>query len=172
MRALVVYESMYGNTRLIAEAIARGLGPAEDVAVVPVDEAAEQPLDFWDLVVVGGPTHVHGMSRKATRQSAVDAAHKPDSDLHLEPATPGEGLREWLDALPDVTGKAAAFDTRIDGPALLTGSASKSISKKLQHHGFEVLSEPQSFLVSKESRLLPGEEQRAQEWGHALAART
>ena len=65
MRAVVVYESMYGNTHLVADAIGAGLSTAFDVRVVPVSEARPVVLADADLVVVGGPTHVHGMSRAA-----------------------------------------------------------------------------------------------------------
>ena len=53
MRALVVYESMYGNTHVIAEAIARGLRPAYAVQVVSVAEARYEQVGRYDLVVVG-----------------------------------------------------------------------------------------------------------------------
>ena len=70
MRAVVVYESMYGNTHLVADAIGAGLRPACDVSVVPVAEAGPAVLAGADLVVVGGPTHVHGMGRASTRKAA------------------------------------------------------------------------------------------------------
>ena len=74
MKAVVVYESMYGNTHLIAEEIGNGLraNPNADVAVVPVDGASMELLEGVDLVVVGGPTHAHGMSRTSTRKAAVE----------------------------------------------------------------------------------------------------
>jgi len=59
---LVVYESSYGNTHLIANAIGEGLGTARTVEVLPVAKAAQELVDRADLVVVGGPTHVHGMT--------------------------------------------------------------------------------------------------------------
>ena len=71
MRAVVVYESMYGNTHQVADAIGAGLGTAFDVRVVPVSLAGPEVLADADLVVVGGPTHAHGMSRAATRKAAV-----------------------------------------------------------------------------------------------------
>jgi len=77
MQAVVVYESMYGNTHMIADAIGAGLKTASDVSVVPVSQASRAVLAGADLVVVGGPTHAHGMSRAATRQGAVKAADKP-----------------------------------------------------------------------------------------------
>jgi flavodoxin len=63
MKTVIVYESMYGNTRVIADAIAQGLGPECEAVVVPVSQARPQLLDGADLVVVGGPTHVHGSGR-------------------------------------------------------------------------------------------------------------
>jgi flavodoxin len=66
MRAVVVYESMYGNTHQVAEAIGAGLGGAFEVSVVPVSKAGPAVLADADLVVVGGPTHLHAMSRAAT----------------------------------------------------------------------------------------------------------
>ena len=71
MQAVVVYESMYGNTHLIADAIGAGLRTAFDVSVIPVSHASAAVLNGADLVVVGGPTHVHGMSRASTRKAAV-----------------------------------------------------------------------------------------------------
>src|SRR5690242_12369329 len=71
MRAVVVYESMYGNTHRIADAIGAGLEAAFDVRVVPVSHAEPELIADVDLVVVGGPTHVHGMSRASTRKAAV-----------------------------------------------------------------------------------------------------
>ena len=99
MRAVVVYESMYGNTHLVAEAIGAGLGTAIDVTVVPVSQAGQAVLAGADLVVVGGPTHVHGMSRESTRKAAVETADKPDSELKAEPGALGPGLREWFGSL-------------------------------------------------------------------------
>jgi flavodoxin len=68
MRAVVVYESMYGNTHLVADAIGAGLSTALNVSVVPVSQASQAVLADASLVVVGGPTHVHGMSRAAPRR--------------------------------------------------------------------------------------------------------
>ena len=83
--------------------------------------AGPEVLADADLVVVGGPTHAHGMSRAATRKAAVEAANKPVSGLKVEPGALGPGLREWLGALDRHQVKAAAFDTRMHGPAALTG---------------------------------------------------
>jgi hypothetical protein len=170
MRAVIVYESMYGNTHLIADAIGAGLGTAFDVAVLPVSQASPDALADASLVVVGGPTHAHGMSRAATRGAAVKAADKPASPLRLEPDADGPGLREWFGSLGIYPVKAAAFDTRIHAPVTFTGRASKGVARLLRAHGFELIAEPESFLVTKQDRLEPQETARARDWGVRLAA--
>jgi hypothetical protein len=169
MRAVVVYESMYGNTHEIADAIGNGLGVAYQVEVVPVDQADQPLIESADLVVVGGPTHAHGMSHAGTREAAVADAHKPDSELTLDPDAEGPGLREWFSSLPRLHARAAAFDTRVDLPAILTGRASKGIGRQLRQHGLELAAEPESFLVTKQNRLEPDEVTRARQWGRQLA---
>ena len=171
MRAIVIYESMYGNTHAIADAIARGLGQGNDVAVVQVAEASPELLAEASLVVAGGPTHVHGMSGARSRQAAVDAARKDGSGLTLDAPSVGPGLRDWFGTVGRMHGWGAAFDTRLDGPAVLTGHASKTIAKLLQRHGLAEIAPARSFLVSKDNRLRPGEEDRAEQWGRELAAK-
>jgi hypothetical protein len=170
MRAVVVYESMYGNTHLIADAIGAGLKTAFDVSVVPVSQASPAVLADAHLVVVGGPTHAHAMSRAATRKAAVEAADKPASPLTVEPGALGPGLRDWFGSLGQYPVKAAAFDTRIHGPAALTGRASKGVARLLRAHSFDLVAEPESFLVTKQDRLEPQESARAREWAATLAA--
>ena len=170
MRIVIVYESSYGNTHLVADAVAEGLRAGNDVEVVPVSEASQELITDADLVVVGGPTHVHGMSRGKTRQAAAEAADKPGSGLTLDPDSSGPGLRDWFAALRPVHTNAAAFDTRIDAPAVITGRASKGISRQLRHHGFREIIEPASFLVTKDSHLAPGQQTDARQWGERLAA--
>lgn len=166
MTALVVYESMYGNTRQVAQAIADGLG----TEAVPVSAASAARLTGVHLVVIGGPTHVHGLSRTSSRKAAAEAAAKPGSGLILEPGVSGIGVREWLYAYATDLHVAAVFDTRIATPAILSGRASRHIAKLLERDGVALVSRPQSFLVSKENRLLPGELDRARRWGADLAA--
>jgi hypothetical protein len=172
MRAVVIYESMYGNTHQISEAIGTGLAGQFDVAVVPVAEADHSVIASADLLVVGGPTHLHGMARASTRHAAAKAADQPAGGLTLEPDALKTGLREWLDSLGKsrVHARAAAFDTRLDGPAAFTGRASKSVGKALRHHGYDLVAEPESFLVTKQDRLQPQERERAASWGARLAA--
>jgi hypothetical protein len=169
MRAVVVYESMFGNTHTVADHIAKGMGVDVDVTVVPVERATAALVADADLVVVGGPTHVHGMSTKTSRSGAKDTAAK-DEDLELDPDAEGPGLRDWFDGLAGGDTPAAAFDTRVDASAVLTGRASKGIARRLRHHGFAVMIDPESFLVDNENHLLAGEAHRAETWGAALAA--
>ena len=168
MRAVVIYESMFGNTRAIAEAIAAGLRPGSDVTLVSVARAKRALLEDADLVVVGGPTHVHGMSQKRTRASAVQTARKPGSALVLDADAQGPGLREWFAEMGQGAARAAAFDTRLSGPPVLTGRASKQISRQLRRHGFRIVTRPKSFLVLG-NELLPGEAERARDWASGLA---
>jgi len=170
MRAVVVYESMYGNTHLVADAIGEGLGALGEVTVVSAHRADRELLAAADVVVVGGPTHAHGMTHASTRRAAADAAGKPDSDLDLDPDAEGPGLREWFADIGQVDGSAAAFDTRMPGPPALTGRASKGIARKLRQHGATLVAEPESFLVTKDNHIEAEEGQRAVAWGEKLAA--
>lgn len=168
MKAVVVYESMYGNTHHVATAIGDGLGATADVVVVPVHEAEPTLIHDADLLVVGGPTHVHGMSRATTRAAAAEATEKPGNELELEPNAEAPGLREWFDSLDRLNADTAAFDTRMHGNAALTGRASKGIAKRLRQHGASVIAEPESFIVTKDNQLEVDEEQRARAWGTQL----
>ena len=171
MRALVVHESMFGNTRTVAERIADGLRPTMQTTVVRVADATADMVDEADLLVVGGPTHAHSLSRRSTRKGAADMLTK-EPELALEPGYDGIGIREWLETMVEAhPGFAAAYDTRIDAPPALTGRASKGAARRLRKLGFELLTEPESFLVDKHSHLIDGEADRAEKWGAALAAR-
>jgi hypothetical protein len=170
MRIVIVYESMYGNTHAVADHIGSGFGSADEVVVTAVPGAEAEVVASADLLVVGGPTHAHGMTSKTSRAAAVEAAAK-DDDLELDPDAEGPGLREWIEALPARSGRrVAAFDTRIDVPAALSGRASKGIARRLRKHGCEVVGGPESFLVDKQNHLLDGEVERAEAWGAQLAA--
>ena len=170
MRAVIVYESMFGNTHAIADAIGKGLEPMLEVVAVPLAKTGGARLGDADLLVVGGPTHFHGMSRKFTRKWAASTAQKPSNDLELDHDAHGPGVRDWLRSLGQGHTKVAAFDTRFNGPAVLRGRASRLISRELRKHGFEVVAKPESFFVTLKQHLEPGEEARAQEWGRRLAA--
>jgi hypothetical protein len=175
MTTLVAYESMYGNTRLIAEAIGRGLAaelgdPAVSVRhITDVDTAR---LARVDLLVVGGPTHAWSMSRPSTRKGAAERAAKPNSGLTVERTGSGDGIREWVAGLPATAAlppNIAAFDTRMHAPLGLSGAASKALARRLRRSGVRCAAQPMGFYVTKKNVLEPGESARAEAWGKQLA---
>jgi hypothetical protein len=170
MHALVVYESMYGNTHVVASNIADGLRGTYEVTLVPVAAATADLITEADLLVVGAPTHLHKLSTASSRQLARKAAAKPGSGLTLDPDASGPALRDWLSGLADGHGLAAAFDTRLAGAPMLTGRASRGISRLLRRHGYPLIAPPESFVVTKQNTLADGESARARRWGEALAA--
>jgi hypothetical protein len=85
MRALVIYESMYGDTRAVATGIAAGLGAGHEVTLVPVTRATPELVATAGLIVAGAPTHRHGMPTLASRRLAVEAARKAGSGLTMDP---------------------------------------------------------------------------------------
>jgi Flavodoxin domain len=166
MSAIVVYESIYGNTRAIAEAIAEGLGGAP---VIPVSQVDDQ-RGTVDLLVVGGPTHMHGLATNHSRRLAAEAARE-DGSVHVEStATDEPGLRSWLrDLAPSAAPRAAAYDTRLDKSPWVTGVAARGIARRLRQRGIEVIA-TESFLVEdSEGPLVEGELDRARAWGAKLA---
>lgn len=171
MTALIVYESMFGNTKRIALAVAEGIATKLPVEAIEVSDAPEEIGGDIDLLVVGGPTHVHGMSSPRTRKSAAERA---DGSL----VSRRIGIREWLDhARAEVFDiHAAAFDTRVNGMVMFTGSAANGYTKGLRSAGFRVEWPPQSFLVSSkaapsEDALLEGQLEEARAWGAAIASK-
>jgi len=162
MRSLVVYESWFGNTLEIAEHVAAALAAEGEVELVSVDDPLP-PLDDVDLLVVGAPTHVHGLSSGRSREVALDEGGNG--------IDPGIGVRGWIKRLPREGGpRVAVFDTRADKPELLVGSAAHGIARRLQRRGFRFVAEPESFFVQgTPGPLEEGELERAGEWGKELA---
>src|SRR5580765_7458511 len=139
VKAVIVFESMFGNTRTIAESIGEGMRKEFDVTVVAVHDATPDVVEEADVVIVGAPTHIHGLPGRRSRQGATAVAAKEGSELVLEPHTTETGLREWFVQLGAGEGRfAAAFDTRGKGPAFLTGRASHGIARRLRHHDFHI----------------------------------
>ena len=163
MKALVVYESMFGNTERLARAVADGLtGSGAEVDVRPVAEAGA--VGDYDLVVLGAPTHAFSLSRPSTRADAVRQGADPGR-------VGSSGLREWLDRLPE-SGPAprfAVFDSRADRVRHLPGSAARRTARALRSAHHPVTTRPASFYVRDVAGpLLEGEEDRARDWGRQL----
>lgn len=165
----VVYESMFGSTRRIAEAIAEGLGTRQEVTLIPVRDAHSLPEDL-SVLIVGAPTHAHGLSRPESRVDAVNWAANEQMDLELEPEFDAPGIREWLKQYEPQVPRHVAFDTRVDMPRIFTGSAAAAIDRRMSKLGSRRLAEPMSFLVDRNSHLEAGEIDRAKRWGAELAA--
>lgn len=165
MRTVVVYESCYGNTRRIAEAICGALGMKGEAVLVSADDPLPD-LAGVDLLVVGGPTHIHGLSTAMSRRGALKD--------HPDAIASGVGVRGWLHDLPAGEGRSAvAFDTRIEKSVVLVGSAARGIARRLRRHGYVLVAEPESFFVlDAEGPLKEGEVERAAAWARDLAVRT
>jgi Flavodoxin domain len=164
MKALVVFESMFGNTEAIARAIAAGLAESMDVEVFEVSQAAAPVTDAVDLIVVGGPTHAFSLSRPSTRAEAIDHG-----------ATHGEqnlGLREWLARLRrgPHSELVAVFDTRVERARRYPGSAAKRAAKVVHQLGYAPAGSQSFFVMDTPGPLLPGELTRAEAWGARLAS--
>jgi hypothetical protein len=162
MKALVVVESVFGNTREVADAVARGLARAGEVEIVTADDAPPH-LTGVDLVVAGGPTHAFGMTSPASRRSAAEQSGAAET---------GPGLREWLTGLAPGGGLACAtFDTRTDRPRM-PGSAAAKAARALRRKGYRTIDRPRTFRVGgTRGPLAEGEVARAEKWGADLAAR-
>jgi flavodoxin I len=154
MKALIVYDSAYGNTARIVEAIAVGAGYGSQP--LHVEAAAAAPLEDCDLLVVGSPT---------------------------QGGRPTRRIQAYLQALDAGTlaGKyVAAFDTRIDERAVslplrlllrVIGYAAPRIARALTRAGGRLALPPEGFCVTgKEGPLCQGELKRAIDWGRALQA--
>lgn len=166
-RALVVYETVFGDAQAIAEAIADGLSGNLRVDVVAAAEGPAEVGEDVALLVVGGPNHAFSMPRPSTRQSAV-------TQHGAEIADTGRGLHEWLDAVRITGGdiRAAAFDTRSDHPRLLVkmDHAARTEEKLLRGHGLRIIAPAEHFTVTDvKGPLAAGEEDRARRWGATLA---
>ena len=155
MKILVVYDSYFGNTEKVAQAIGESIG--DEVPVKRPDAVKLEELSEQDLLVVGSPT-------RAFR--------------------PSDSINEFLENIPsgELKGvKVAAFDTRIDpkdvgNPILsimarLFGYAAKPIANKLVRKGGELVGEPLGiFVLDSEGPLREGELERSASWAEGLLA--
>jgi hypothetical protein len=177
MKTVIIYESLFGNTRRVAEELARVAREHGEVDMVAAEQSGSENIAGADLVLIGGPTHLPEMSWNVTRQggtlnATADAGAGPDwgaRDHQPGVDAAGPGLRDWFHRVGRADGmSAAAFDTRREGPEALTGRASLGISRRLRHHGFVEAAAPRSFVFDKENQLLAGEVVRAHQWASSV----
>ncbi len=148
MNTLVVYDSTFGNTEKIAQAIADVVAGRGSARTLRANKVQSSDLEGVDLLVLGCPTH---------KQRPTDAVQ-----AFLECVS-----RRSLSGI-----SAAVFDTRYRKPRLLTGSAARRLAKSLRKGGASLLTPPQSFfVVSREGPLEPGELERAAAWGREVLDR-
>ena len=160
MKALVVYESLWGNTAAVAAAIAGGLGA--EARALSTAEAVGPALAEVDLIVAGAPVLAFKLPTEKMREGL--RATPPGAPAPADLSHPSMG--SWLEALPAGHGRAAAFDTQVRGPF---GSAAPAISKALEHAGYQSIAKPVGFIVKgKFGPLRDGELERARAWGEEL----
>ena len=145
MNTLIIYDSTFGNTAQVAQAMADKLGEHGTVRIASADEAGLTEVKDIDLLFVGGPTQRHGLS--------------PTMKTLLEgfPRRTLQGIR------------AGAFDTRYHMSAWKSGSAAHGIASKLKRAGASLIVEPESFFVAeREGPLEEGELERAAGWAEEI----
>jgi hypothetical protein len=160
MLVVIAFESMFGNTRAVAEAVAEGLaegsaaglGSRPRFEIGPASAIDPDQAGRARLLIVGGPTHYHGLSTRSSiiagrqlQQRAVFAALAPIAPVAVE----GDSdLRAWLRCLPTPSSDealAAAFDTRV--AARWAGGAAYPIARRLRRRGYRLAVPPQGFLL-------------------------
>ena len=165
MKAMVVYDSVHGNTeqvaQAVAEAVGRALGSPEEgptplaCETRRVTEIDPEQLPDLDVLIVGAPTH------------ALQPSPAAKAFLKGIPSGALKGVR------------VAGFDTRLDveetGPGILIfvtrifGYAAKPIADRLRRKGGALALPPEGFIVEDtEGPLREGELERAAEWASAI----
>ena len=140
MKALIVYDSVYGNTEKIARAIAEAITPSGEVKVLGVGEANPSELASTDLLIVGSPTHA---------------------------GRPTPAVQALLNKVPKLQGiNVAAFDTRITTKLVgVFGYAAGRIAGNLKKKGGTLIASPVGFFVTGgKGPLKEGELERAAGW--------
>src|SRR5688500_20360854 len=129
LRALVIYESMFGNTERLAHAVAAGLQMrGANVVIREVNNAPSVIASDIDLVVLGAPTHAFSLSRSSTRADAV----RQGAPAHRAQL----GVREWLAATSAHSGSGIAiFDTRASRVRRLPMAAGPSAARIARKRG-------------------------------------
>lgn len=160
MKAVVIYESHWGNTAAVARAIAEGLG--HGTRALPTDEATDEVMADVELIVAGAPVIAFSLAGGNARKQIAG-----DTKAPVPPDVSHPLLREWLDNLVPGKGWFAAFETRIWwSPRGATGT----IEGKLKKAGYKKLTKAERFLVGGSyGPMKDGELERARAWGTELA---
>jgi len=144
MKALIVYDSVYGNTEKIARAIAEAITPSGEVKVLGAGEANPSELASIDLLIVGSPTHG---------------------------GRPTPAVQDLLNKVPKLQGiNVAAFDTRIPTKLVgVFGYAAGRIANNLKRKGGTLIASPEGFFVTgSKGPLKEGELERAAGWAKGI----
>jgi hypothetical protein len=160
MKAIVVYESLWGNTAAIARAIADGLGP--EARALSTAEATAAALAEVDLIVAGAPVMAFSLPTEQIREGQ---ARKPGG---APPDLSHPSMRAWLQALSAGSGRYAAFETRLWWSP---GGATGGITRGLEQAGYHPIAKARRFIVTKggNNALRAGEVEKARAWGAELA---
>jgi flavorubredoxin len=160
MKAIVVFESHWGNTAAVARAIAEGIGP--DAQALSTAEATGAAIAGVDLIVAGSPLLGFSLPTESMLKNIAATADKDPTPPDLSHPS----MRSWLESLPPGSARAAAFETRIWWSP---GSAAKAILKRLEALGYRPIGKAQRFVVEgKYGPLRAGELERAKAWGVQL----
>ena len=122
MKAIILFDTLFGNTEMIAQYLAKGLRQAGvESECVNISKVRTDELTEYDLLALGAPTQYL-------------SASKP--------------MKEFLDRLKTVNLKGKygfAFDTKLG--SFMSGSAAKVIEKKLKDMGLEIIKPRSSAIV-------------------------
>jgi flavodoxin I len=158
MKAMVVYDSAFGNTEKVAQAIGQALGSSEDVKTDRVGNVRPEQLAGLTLLIVGSPT------QKFSPLGTITGFLK---------SIPSNGLKGV---------KVAAFDTRVTESEIekvgilaffvkIFGYAAEPIANRLKKKGGELVMPAEGFYVAgTEGPLLEGELERAADWARQIVA--
>jgi hypothetical protein len=159
MKAIVVYESLWGNTATVARAIAEGLGAGAQA--LSTAQATAAAITGADLIVAGAPVLGFRVPSAQMLQTIAQSREKVAPDLS-QPA-----MGAWLDGLAAGRGRSAAFETRFRWSP---GGSTGGIEHGLTRAGYTTLSKAQRFIVTgKYGPLREGELEKARAWGAQLA---
>ena len=162
MKAVVVYESIWGSTASVARAIAEGLGP--DTQALSTLQATPEALAGADLIVAGAPLMAFSLPTESTRNNLGSYEAKAPRPPDLS----APSMRSWLETVPKSTGRCAAFETRFRWSP---GSATKGILRGLERAGYQPAEKKgKRFIIAGTyGPMRDGELERARRWGAELA---